>query len=115
MVLDQIDTGDWTKISGVDFGTNGLKTISAEIAATSGEGQIEVYLDAPTAAKNRIATITLGDTKGLYAFSTANVDREVKGVHDVYFVFRGTGYNVASWAFSEKQIQNFRIFLQDQR
>lgn len=102
MVLDQIDTGDWTKISGVDFGTNGLKTISAEIAATSGEGQIEVYLDAPTAAKNRIATITLGDTKGLYAFSTANVDREVKGVHDVYFVFRGTGYNVASWAFSEK-------------
>lgn len=102
MVLDQIDTGDWTKISGVDFGTNGLKTISAEIAATSGEGQIEVYLDAPTATKNRIATITLGDTKGLYAFSTANVDREVKGVHDVYFVFRGTGYNVASWAFSEK-------------
>ena len=26
----------------------------------------------------------------------------MKGVHDVYFVFRGTGYNVASWAFSEK-------------
>ena len=25
MVLDQIDTGDWTKISGVDFGTNGLE------------------------------------------------------------------------------------------
>ena len=63
-------------------------------------------MDAPTAAKNRIATITLGDTKGLYAFSTANVDREVKGVRDVYFVFRGTGYNVASWAFSEKTEEN---------
>ena len=102
MVLDQINTGDWTKISGVDFGANGLKSISAEIAAANDEGQIEVYLDDPTVPANRIARIGLLDTKGLYAFSTADVEKEVKGVHDVYFVFRGTGYNVASWAFSEK-------------
>ncbi len=102
MVLDQINTGDWTKISGVDFGANGLKSISAEIAAANDEGQIEVYLDDPTVPANRIARIGLLDTKKLYAFSTADVEKEVKGVHDVYFVFRGTGYNVASWAFSEK-------------
>ncbi|MGN1205637.1 MAG: carbohydrate-binding protein [Eubacterium sp.] len=102
MVLDQIDTGDWTKISGVDFGENGLKNVSAELAASNAEGQIEVYLDDPTVATNRIARIGILDTKGLYAFSTADVEKEVKGVHDVYFVFRGNGYNVASWAFSEK-------------
>ncbi len=102
MVLDQINTGDWTKISGVDFGANGLKSISAEIAAANDEGQIEVYLDDPTVPANRIARIGLLDTKKLYAFSTADVEKEVTGVHDVYFVFRGTGYNVASWAFSEK-------------
>ena len=102
MVLDQINTGDWTKISGVDFGANGLKSISAEIAAANDEGQIEVYLDDPTVPANRIARIGLLDTKKLYAFSTADIEKEVTGVHDVYFVFRGTGYNVASWAFSEK-------------
>ena len=101
MVLDQINTGDWTKISGVDFGANGLKSISAEIAAND-EGQIEVYLDDPTVPANRIARIGLLDTKKLYAFSTADIEKEVTGVHDVYFVFRGTGYNVASWVFSEK-------------
>ena len=73
MVLDQIDTGDWTKISGVDFGTNGLKTISAEIAATSGEGQIEVYLDAPTAAKNRIATTSANHLKPTRSFPCPNI------------------------------------------
>ena len=102
MVLDQINTGDWTKISGVDFGANGLKSISAEIAAANDEGQIEVYLDDPTVPANRIARIGLLDTKKLYAFSTADIEKEVTGVHDVYFVFRGTGYNVASWVFSEK-------------
>ena len=66
MVLDEIHTGDWTKIQGVDFG-KGIKTVSAEIKSDTNEGAIEVWID---------------------------------GVHDVYFVFRGTGYTVSSWEFT---------------
>ena len=83
-------------------------------SAANDEGQIEVYLDDPTVPANRIARIGLLDTKKLYAFSTADIEKEVTGVHDVYFVFRGTGYNVASWAFSEKDTPELPDLSSDQ-
>ena len=61
MVLDQINTGDWTKISGVDFGANGLKSISAEIAAANDEGQIEAI---QAAFLNKFMIITGGPGTG---------------------------------------------------
>ncbi len=101
MVLDEIDTGDWTKIEGVDFGTNGLGAFGAEFESYTGVGRIEVFIDSPEVATNCIGMINIEDTDGRYVVRTLTPSKEVKGVHDIYFVFRGNDFTVASWVFSE--------------
>jgi len=105
MVLDNIDTGDWTKIQGVDFG-NGPVKFDAVIGSETAEGAIEVFIDDPTKASNMIAKVNVKNTGSVETFETVSTDiaGSHKGVHDVYFVFRGSDYCVASWKFTENQV-----------
>lgn len=103
MVLDEIDTGDWTCIKGVDFGTEGLKNFGVEYAAEKDYGRIEMFIDSPTDINNKIASIdVMESTGGKYVFKNTTTSKTVTGKHDVYFVFRGAGYKVASWILSDK-------------
>lgn len=102
MVLDCIDTGDWTKIQGVDFGT-GATDVAAEIKSNTNEGAIEVFIDDPTVASNKVASIPV-NVQDMYDMVSVPVTGDVSGVHDVYFVFRGSDYTVASWKFTENKI-----------
>jgi arabinoxylan arabinofuranohydrolase len=102
MVLDCIDTGDWTKIQGVDFGA-GATEVAAEIKSNTNEGAIEVFIDDPTVASNKVASIPV-NVKDMYDMVSVPVTGDVSGVHDVYFVFRGSDYTVASWKFTENKI-----------
>lgn len=98
VALDKIDTGDWTRIDNVDFGTDGATSLIASISSTTTEGSIEVYLDEALTG-TKIATLNLEDT-GTDNFETVSEKlNNATGVHDIYFVFRGEGYNVASWEF----------------
>lgn len=107
MVVDEIDTGDWTKIQGVDFGNNGAVKVAAEIKSATNNGAIEVFIDDPTKAGNMVASIPVTSNEQ-YTDASADIASPVTGVHDVYFVFRGNDYTVASWKFTEKasEIQN---------
>ena len=103
MVLDEIDTGDWTKIQGADFGSKGAVKVEASVLSNTEDGAIEVFVDDPTVASNMVASMPLQKTSSS-AFETISADvdaSKISGVHDVYFVFRGTGYNVAAWKFTE--------------
>ena len=100
MVLDNIDTGDWIRIQGVDFGDKGVEKISAEISSQTDQAAIEMFIDSPTDAGKLVATIPVKPTGGDdYDTLSADVKKAVTGKHDVYFVFRGSGYKVASWRF----------------
>lgn len=102
VVVDKIDTGDWTRIDGVDFGSNGALKLEASVASATTQGSIEVYLDEALTG-TKIATLQLKDT-GADNYETLSADLDnVTGLHDVYFVFRGTDYRVASWTFTEKE------------
>lgn len=106
MVLDAIDTGDWTKLQGVDFG-KGIKKFEAVVASTTTEGAIELFKDDPTKASNMIGKIQIKDTGDIESYdtiSTTEIDHNVTGVHDLYFVFRGSDYRVASWKFEESPV-----------
>ena len=122
MVLDKIDTGDWTRISGVNFGNNGVAKVAAKFSSKTDQGAIEVFVDDPTVAANKIASISVKKTcdndgfregvggtngshpseSGVYQTAEAEISANVTGKHDVYFVFRGNDYRVASWSFTEK-------------
>lgn len=104
MVLDEIDTGDWTCIKGVNFGTEGLKNFGVEYAAEKDYGRIEMFIDSPTDINNKIASIdVMESTGGKYKFKNTATTKTVTGKHDIYFVFRGAGYKVASWILSENE------------
>ena len=100
MVLDEIDTGDWTKIQGVDFGSYGAVKVLAEVKSNTNEGAIEVFVDDPTKSGNMVASIPVS-VNDVYTELSTDIAAPVKGVHDVYFVFRGSDYTVASWKFTE--------------
>ena len=104
MVLDKINTGDWTKISGVNFGDNGAAKVSAQIASNTDYGAVEVFVDDPTNMAKKLASLDLritGDEN--YETFETDIVGNLTGKHDLYFVFRGNGYKVASWQFTEKE------------
>lgn len=101
VVLDGIDTGDWTRINKVDFGTKGAAKLEVTLASATTEGSIEVYLDRALTG-TKVADVKLENT-GADTYKTLSAALDgVTGVHDVYFVFRGEGYRVATWKFIEK-------------
>lgn len=105
MVLDKINTGDWTKISGVNFGDDGVVKMKAQIASTTDCGAVEVFVDDPTVSTNKVARLDMRVTGDeIYEAFEADITANVTGKHDLYFVFRGNGYKVASWQFEEKQL-----------
>ena len=104
LVLDDVDNGDWTALSSVNFGDNGAATVSAKVKALVAGGQIQVRLGDRTAPV--VGTIDVNSPVGEWAEVSANLTG-VTGVQDVYFTFTGpTGTNlveVDTWSFAEAE------------
>lgn len=103
MVVDSIHTGDWMGIRQADFGESGAEALTMSIASDTAFGSVEVYLDEKSTAQGgkKIGTIPLVNTGGTDSWKqlSCELTEKVTGTHNVYFVFRGTGYHVASWKF----------------
>lgn len=109
MVLSEIHTGDWTKVSGVEFAGTGALAIQMSIASTTEQGSIEVYIDGkPGDEKSqKIATLPVSNTGAdVYKTVSANLDEAITGVHNLYFVFRGSEYTVSDWKFLTTDISS---------
>lgn len=102
LALTDIDSGDWTALSGVDFGDNGPASVTAKVKPLAEGTRIEVRLDDRSAPV--VATIEVDGTLGQWTEVTAALSG-VSGVHDVYFTFDGTQSSdlleVDTWAFEE--------------
>ncbi len=95
------DNGGWIKVKGVDFGDKGAAKFSASLAAAASGGTLVLRLDSEVGIP--IGTIRVNPTGSLdtYATQSCNVT-SVKGVHDLYFKFFGTGtplVNLDWWKF----------------
>ncbi|SKB00352.1 arabinoxylan arabinofuranohydrolase [Agreia bicolorata] len=102
LVLDDVDNGDWTSLSAVDFGDTGAGSVTAKVKALVAGGKIEVRLDDRTSAV--VATVDVDSPVGEWGEVSTGLEG-VTGVHDVYFTFTGpTGQNLAevdTWSFTE--------------
>ncbi len=111
MVLAEIHTGDWTKVSGVDFGEKAEK-ITMGISTQTNEGSIEVYVDGKPGDEDarKVATVNLPAATGVdtYQEVKADLSETLSSVHDLYFVYRGSGYQVSSWKFDsgKSEVEN---------
>lgn len=108
MALSSIDSGDFFKVQGVDFGSAAPQLL--RVTARCGEGTkglISVRLD--TIYGQVLSYVPLsGDgakTDGFEVYE-AGLEGEITGVHDLYFVFycgEGGSYELGSWQFVKEE------------
>lgn len=99
LVVRDIDNGDWTALSSVDFG-DGARSVTAKVRPLVGGGSIQIRLGEVTAPV--VATIPVDAPLGEWTELTAELDG-VAGVHDVYFTYAGPEgadlFELDTWAF----------------
>ena len=97
MVLGEIDTGDFTETTGVDFSDTAPKSVTITAKADKGvKGSVYLRIDFPN--KPNICRIDVEGT-GEFTTYTAQLREEVTGIHFLYFVFHGEGFEVKDWQF----------------
>jgi len=85
--VTKINNGDYIKVRCVDFG-KGAKSFEASLATNLTGGSIEIRIDSVEGALLGICEVK--NTGGWQNWVVQSVKiKEVKGVHDVYFVFTG--------------------------
>ena len=102
VIITSIHNGDYIKIRDVDFGKTGPSSFKASASSRYSGGTIEIHTDGLDG--KLIGTLNIyytGEWENWKEFST-NVEN-VKGVHDVYFVFKGVEphmlFNFDYWEF----------------
>lgn len=99
LVVHDVDAGDWSALSAVDFGA-GAASVSARVKPLVAGSSIDVRLDDRNGPV--VATITPDTEIGEWADVAADLTG-VSGIHDVYFTFSGPqGSKLAeidTWSF----------------
>lgn len=99
--ITDIDNKDYIKVRDVDFG-KGAKQFQAVISSLKNNGKIEIRID--SLEGKLLTSCSVKNTGGLENWATVTSKvAKTTGVHDVYFVFKGTGghlFNFDWWKFS---------------
>lgn len=100
MALDEIKSGAWVRVTGVDF-KDGASTFTVTVRNVAGnQNAIDVRIDGFEGES--LATIALEETDNQeFREVTVTLEKGVSGVHDLYFVFAGEGYQVSTWRFGK--------------
>jgi arabinoxylan arabinofuranohydrolase len=98
--VTDISNGDYIKIRSVDF-SKGAKSFEANLSSASKGGNIEIRLDGTDGTLlGTCSTAGTGSSKN-WMIKSCKV-KKVKGVHDLYFVFKGDSDNLFNfdwWRF----------------
>ena len=101
--VTNISANDYIRVRNVDFGESGAQSFVARIASEHG-GTLIVRTDTPSGRIH--ARLSVPSTDGEWVDLPIDLISSIKGVHDIYFMFRGTGsdqlFNFDSWQFSEQ-------------
>ena len=103
MNVCKIENGDWTKTRGVDFDKKAV-SFKASVASAATGGSIEIRLDSLTGTL--LGACDIKNTGGSQNWTVQSCKiANVKGVHDVFFVFKGGDgdlFNFDWWKFTNK-------------
>lgn len=101
MCVTDIDDGEYINVARVDFGDKGPGRLVMNVASVKNDGSIDIYIDGIDGTK--IGTLKVSSTGSLDKYVDMSCGlKEVKGVHDVYFVFHGDKndlFNLDYWRF----------------
>ena len=102
MALADIQSGDFIKVAGVDFGSTTPSSFSATIrnaADTRAEGVIRISIDSPDGEMLGYLPIADVPAEDNFTELTTQLTGKADGVHDLFFVFSGEGYEIENWRF----------------
>jgi len=98
--VTDINDGDYIKVRSVDFGI-GTKIFEASVATASLGGKIEIHVDSRDG--NLLGVLEVKNTEGALKWKAISCKvNKVKGIHDVFFVFKGDNGNLFNfdwWRF----------------
>jgi arabinoxylan arabinofuranohydrolase len=102
LAVGEIETGDWTGLSKVDFGNKGAISFTARVSGGTEGNLIKICLDKPDG--DAIGYLKIPQTGGVNKYQSVTTEiKTVKGVHDLFFVFAGQGFEFDSWKFDCRQ------------
>lgn len=103
MNVTAVESGDWIKISGVDFGDAGAIRFIAQVASGSQGGTIELRMDTPEG--ELAGSCAAGNTGGWQEWGAVSAPvAGVAGMHDLYLRFVGGAgplLNLDFWRFEK--------------
>lgn len=104
MALSGIDSGDFLKVQGVDFGDSSPKTLRMTTRYVGDtEGLVQVRIDnlrGDILGYIPVGSLQDGAAPDVWNSYETELESEVTGVHDLYFLFYGSSYEIASWQFT---------------
>jgi hypothetical protein len=106
MCVTGIENGDYIKVKGVDFGTDGAVSFEARVASGSSGGKIELRLG--SSSGTLLGTCDVGSTGSAQTWSTKSCTvTNAKGKNDLYLKFTGSGtsmFNFNWWRFKSDKV-----------
>jgi hypothetical protein len=110
LYVDSIHNGDYIKIKGVDFGTEGATSFSARVASASSGGSIELRLGSLTGTL--IGTCAVSGSGGWQTWITKTCTVSgATGKNDLYLKFTGGSgmlFNVNWWKFNGQGVDVYK-------
>lgn len=102
MALGDIESGDFIKVQGVDFGTGAAASVTMTVRNKKDEqakGAVKICLDSPEGTV--LGYLSMDDIAQGEDFTerSAVLSEKAEGVHDLYFVFAGEHYQIETWQF----------------
>lgn len=99
MVVTDMSTGSFIGLSGVDFGQAGPRQFTAKVSSVHSGNVIKITTGRPE--NTALGYLEVPNTGNLNQFVevTVDLDNEVTGVHDLFFVFAGEGFDFDAWCF----------------
>lgn len=105
MAVSGIDSGDYFKVTGVDFGHQNAKEMNISMRATGSVDDncvIELRLD--SLKGDVVGYIPAGDLlkdaeeSEEFTQYTVELKKELSGVHNLYMIFSGSNYEIRDWS-----------------
>lgn len=98
LLLTAIDTGDFVKIQGVDFGDEGAKTVKATVRTNGKNGVIRIATDVN--GREVLGYLPIESDGNETTVCTAELTG-AQGCVDLIFTFSGEGYEIVDWTFEK--------------
>lgn len=104
MALGDIQSGDFIKVQGVDFGEAAPSSLCITVRNKEGAqalGAVQVRIDGPKGAVLGCLPIENIPEGREFTEYTAQLTGKVEGIHDLYFIFAGEKYEIETWQFAK--------------